>query len=298
VWAEYDQEKKDELEDRKLEEVMVKRSMEWTDLLFYSRRLVIEVWHESGFGSQQKHTCDVFMGEVNVQLDLESEPTTSEWLCCRLHSNTLKARRKVRGYLTFKWDWQPTERLLLDADYLLSGRLTVKVQKATQLIGVDWHSPVSCDAYCSVIAHPHSQSEDGKIIAVAQHTPTQPDTIDPVWDASLSFEMNWTRTNAEITLANDMKQPFAHVAGDSMRVPGRFSAIKELKTRSGSPKDEKVPPVGPWEDGWKAFPALRENVSLLKEAVSQFQADISVANKDMDLIRRRARIRPKLVAGL
>merc|ERR1719491_960249 len=105
---------------------MLKRSIAWGDPLHYSQRLLIEVWHDSKLDARCLDRQGEFMGEVDFMLELPpKESVIQKRMHCKLTANYEKARRKVRGSITFEYTWHPKE--ITSADTLLAGRLLINV---------------------------------------------------------------------------------------------------------------------------------------------------------------------------
>jgi len=226
VWDDYDREKEQEEWDRIREEMMLKRSIAWGDPSHYSRRLLVEVWHESGLGpGDGMDLSSEFLGEVDVMLTLPREhPIRERRQTEPLSVNFEKARRQVRGTLTFEYSWEPDTRR--DTNSLLSGDLEVTMLSAEHLLNIDWKGIGATDPYCTVTVYPNSPDENGKVIPVTVRTDTLYDALHPVWDEPMRFKMNWTQDGAKNAVAEDMKDIQAvasHVPSDLIMHSSRVS---------------------------------------------------------------------------
>lgn len=268
VWAEYDKEKQQAFFNHQREQMMLNKSKAWGDPLHYSKRMILEVWHDPDLGGKRMSECDAgekeaddhaveedeeetsepdakqkkqkdlcsseeddddyvdqaeFMGEADFQLDLPTEETEDEnapevgrrkstvssaWKrkTVALRGNPEKARRRVRGFVSFEYRWTPDK----SSDALIAGKLEVKVVSGHDLIAIDWKGSCASDPYVKVIAHPRCTLVDGHLAPVVRKSKPQWDTSDPTWDFETSFDINWSKAGTEKYMANDMRR-----AGDA-----------------------------------------------------------------------------------
>merc|ERR1711939_146139 len=75
VWREYDREKSEEEDNRIQEQNMLKKSVAWGDPLFFSRRVLIEIWQDIGsiVGTKlASHEYESeFLGEADCELEID-----------------------------------------------------------------------------------------------------------------------------------------------------------------------------------------------------------------------------------
>jgi hypothetical protein len=224
VWDEYDKEKRSEKSYAEKEKMMLERSSAWSDPLHYSRRVILEVWHDPGVA--QSKSADVeeqreFMGESVVDLHMPLRQMHHERRVCELSQNDDKARRRVHGSLTSEYTWKPHldmyshsgdehRHALLPGEHHhyeweAFGSLEIKVVSGHDLISIDWKGSCASDPYCVVVAYPESPNLDG-LHRTEERTPTVKDSSDPTWDFQVpTFEIRWTEAGTRQCLAADMR---------------------------------------------------------------------------------------------
>lgn len=220
VWEEYDREVRVQAYNHQREQMMLNKSKAWGDPLHYSKRMILEVWHDPGllgasktdhdsYSSQETDETYVdqaeFMGEADFQLDLPTEEPIEKRKTVALRGNPEKARRRVRGFVSFEYKWTPGK----SSDALIAGKLEVKIVSGHDLISIDWKGSCASDPYVKVIAHPQLLS-DGHLVPVVRKSEAQWDTSDPKWDFPCEFDVNWSKVGTEKYMANDMRR-----AGDA-----------------------------------------------------------------------------------
>mmetsp|Transcript_51136 Transcript_51136/g.130094 ORF Transcript_51136/g.130094 Transcript_51136/m.130094 type:complete len:805 (-) Transcript_51136:78-2492(-) len=209
VWEEYDREKREERVKWETEQASLLRSMAYTDPLYWGRRILFEVWHDTGFPlggavagqgfqAQGREGFQVeFIGEVDCLLDLHpQEPVVRRRMRLPLCPNYQKAQREVRGQLTFEYSWQPLPTA--EPGALLVGRLEVSVVKAEGVVGIDHRGSFGSDPYCVVITQPRSPDEAGRRSSEVQTTATEHNTTKPVWNAAFVFDVRWTQEGSRL----------------------------------------------------------------------------------------------------
>lgn len=284
VWEEYDRMKQQDEENRFHEEALLRRSVAWSDVLHHSKRLVLELWHDSGLSEY----CDTdiqseFMGEVAYTLDLNpAKKVEKKGLTVPLSPNYSKARRKVRGSLTFAYSWQPV--IKTDPDKLLQGRLDITVVGADSLLSIDWKHFRSADPYCIIIAHPHSPGEDGCISDVVKRTRTVFNTIAPRWNETLSFDVCWMRDASKLGLVADMKRMFPlSKTGESTSKWSRCKKAAGPQQNTQGDTDTSDPSAEA-KLLHRTVPQLREDVTELKSIMPRLQMEIGSVRRDMQLV--------------
>jgi len=288
VWQEYDKMKNQEHLLRLKESAMLRRSAAWSDPLYYSRRLVLELWHDSGLlPGQDDLLQSEFLGEVECSLDLRpAEPVRQRCVQVPLAANEEKARRKVRGSLTFEYSWQPATKGRTD-DMLLMGRLEVTVQRAHNILNIDWRSGSHySDPYCVVVAHPHSPDKDGTMLEATERTRTVHNTVSPCWDETVAFDIRIARAGPESGINTQDKDVGRQATIRRGRVARRGS-----RSHAG---DQQRLPESRAEALRQTVPRLWEDVDRLKRTVPLIQEELAGARQDMQLVlaalaRRRQR---------
>lgn len=204
VWEEFDQEKQKERQLMLSAEDMEKQTRGAIDPLSNSRKLLFEVFHDSGM-----HTTanDIFLGEAEVELPLEKgscEPA-SRRLRLLLQESRAKSRRKVSGELHVKYTWHPAVSPS-QAGMELEGTLTVTVFGARGLVAVDWKGSGLSDPYVVVTVYPTSPPEDGRTLEpqVVQ-TKTIFDDPAPFWNETTDFIFSWHRNAVKALREHERK---------------------------------------------------------------------------------------------
>jgi hypothetical protein len=301
VWAEYDKEKKKEYENALKEEMMLRRSIAWGDPLHYSRRILLEVWHDPGLRRKKKEDGEEadaeteeddlaqyamtdddqaeFMGEVDCTLDMPpQEQVLNRKVTVPLTSNYEKARRRVRGTLTFEYNWRPTTEKS-GGDALLAGDLQVSIIGGHDLIAIDWKGSCSSDPYCVVVAYPQSPDDaDGKVEPVWRRTPTQWDTSNPRWDYPVQFDIHWTQAGTAHCMMADMR----NVGQNDLSSSGKSAktlAGRELQEDPDAIEEERRRQLQ------VMVPELQENLEHLQSlVVPQLRKEIKEVHEDLQLI--------------
>ncbi|CAE8635407.1 unnamed protein product [Polarella glacialis] len=202
VWTDYDREKIKEASSRRQQEAMVRKSMAWSDPLYFSKLVVIEVWHNSGLCSALADgVLDIsqseFLGEVECQLDLRrEEPMLGQRIHAALVANSQKACRKVTGTLTFEYSWMPHKAKMLMAgddgdDLLMAGKLDVSKIRADNILNIDYKGRGMSDPFCVVRANTGKPRGDGPIEQTILCTDTLFNSSSPRWTDTLSFRFCW-----------------------------------------------------------------------------------------------------------
>jgi len=297
VWTEYDKEKEREHWNAIKEEMMLKRSDAWGDLFHYSRKILLEVWHDPNPGEPDGLQAE-FMGEVEFTVPegvlSSKEPFSSGKLCYPLSSNFEKARRRVRGALFFEYIWTPTQddKMGSDPDALVSGVLQVIVISGEDLISIDWKGKCLSDPYCNVVAYPKSPEEHGRVEPKWFRTETKKDTSDPEWKEEFKFDVHWTKAGTHKVMQADMKMIGESSGKLSVPIasgPVRNSTFAKQQTQlmAPEPTDEEKK-----EMLKKMVPELQVETDHLKEkVVPHIRAQINDVRQDLDLILSELRKR-------
>jgi len=279
VWEEYDREKMKERQNAAKEEMMLRRSIAWGDPLHYSRRILLEVWHDPGLSDDDQAE---FMGEVDFTLEMPEKEHVTRKITLPLTSNYEKARRRVRGVLTFEYHWRPAIDKI-GSDALLMGDLEVNVMMGEDLIAIDWKGSCSSDPYCVVVAYPCSPPADGKMEPVWHRTNTVWDTSNPRWNYKALFDVNWTRAGTANCMAADMRQIGHENVLQSSIVGGPNR--KSVAQSAQAPQDLQPSEREKREIMQRLVPELQgELVHLQRLVVPQLRAQIQEVQQDLQLI--------------
>jgi len=207
VWAQYDEEKREEVSMMKRQDAIYAQSLGLLDPLHCARTVVFEVWHDSGLqradgrGNQAE-----FLGEAECILDFTPlHSVIDRSVSLPLRRNPSRSQKHVRGQLTFDYSWLPAEGLPQEA--LLAGSFKVNSIRAEGLVGVDWADGVA-DPYCVIVMQPRS-SEDGRPAREAHRTPTAYGTTCPSWSCAFDFRFCWTRSGADVAFRAGMRRALA-----------------------------------------------------------------------------------------
>eukprot|EP00746_Dinoflagellata_sp_MGD_P090096 gnl/MRDRNA2_/MRDRNA2_35549_c0_seq1.p1 gnl/MRDRNA2_/MRDRNA2_35549_c0~~gnl/MRDRNA2_/MRDRNA2_35549_c0_seq1.p1 ORF type:complete len:761 (-),score=142.99 gnl/MRDRNA2_/MRDRNA2_35549_c0_seq1:38-2320(-) len=196
VWEEYDQEKQLRSEIAKSELKILEKSQCFIDPLAHSRRLLVEIWHDSNMATAAASSLNhTFIGEVSLtELHLPKDESAHDCISLPLKANLSKAQRKVHGNVTIDWKWTPHGKLDEEGVYL-AGKLEVQVVKAEHLQPLDWKG--NLDPFCIVSCYPHSAEPDGTLRMQSERTKTIWNSCNPVWNEAFSFDFRWTEDGLE-----------------------------------------------------------------------------------------------------
>jgi len=222
------------------------------------------------------------MGEVDITLDMSQEENAVRRFTMPVSSNPEKARRRVRGALTFEYHWTPTPDKA-SCDALLSGQLEILVLSGEDLISIDWKGSCSSDPYVVVVAYPESPHGDSRVLPVWHRTETVWDTSNPRWNQKVSFDIHWTQEGTEKCMQADMKQ-LGHAEGKKAPVQTRNSLISatakaDLVTTAEPTDQEKRDLV------YQMVPQLEVELKDLHDTVVPcMRSDLLDLKQDLDLI--------------
>jgi len=266
---------------------MIKRSMAWGDPLHYSRRILLEVWHDPGLSDDAQAE---FMGEVDTILDLPEKESVTNKVCLPLCQNLEKAQRRVRGQLTFEYTWRPgTTDKSSSEEALLAGALEINVISGDDLIAIDWKGSCCSDPYVVVVAYPRSPGPDGKVEPVWHRTRTLQDAAAPKWNDKANFDVHWTREGTAHCMQADMRQCGT---GDVMSNTTTMSHRQGLA--AFQPKDTGEEPSDKEKQDimMRDVPALQDELThLTDKVVPAISAQISDVQEDLKLILETLRRR-------
>lgn len=305
VWSEFDAEKDRQKWNARKEQVMLKRSKAWGEPLHHSRRIVLEVWHDpgikSGDGEEASMDQAEFMGEIDCTLEMPEREEKQQRVTLPLCDNEDKARRRVRGAITFEYDWKPAN-IKGTEGVLLAGILKVKIISAEDLIAVDWKGGCESDPYCMLWAWPQSPSEGRHLEPQMRKTPTQWNTSCPEFNETVEFQVHWSKDGTDRCMRADMKQigisdtnliaAQQPVAGSIPR-PSRTSLnVTATQTLSEPTDEEKKAALMKW------VPELQDELRCLQRVeVPDIRRQISDVKKDLQAIVAALETRSKRPLG-
>lgn len=323
AWEEFDREKDLATWNAIKEKTMLKRSIAWGDPLHYSRQILLEVWHDPdppvkgkcddpdfpvmGKSGMESDSQAEFMGEVAFELEVTrgSQEVVHRTFCAPLESNLEKARRRVRGVLTFEYTWTPDVSGSELEDALLFGKLEVTVVSGDDLIAIDWKGSCASDPYVVVVAYPKSPPEDGKVEPVWYKSETEADTSTPAWNFKCDFDVHWTGIGTQHCMAADMRQigteeglessPVVSAPNRATQSAGRQSGIavsgSNRPSGSGGMRASSMSPgVEPTEKVKlemmsRMVPELQDEVNYLQSyVVPSIKKQVSSVQKDLEEI--------------
>jgi len=201
VWKEYDQEKKMERYLRESEHKTVKQILGLIDPLSYSRRLYLEVYHDSQLATKDN---DIFIGEVEVELDIQegSHDPVMMQLTLPLAENREKSDRQVTGTIELNYTWTPAAKPSA-AGVMIEGTLAVTLVSAENLVAVDWKGSGITDPYVRMSLYPYSPGPDGKHHAKVHCFETVFDELVPKWYATCSVPFRWHKDGVDAKMKAD-----------------------------------------------------------------------------------------------
>jgi len=313
VWTDYDREKIKEASSRRQQEAMVRKSMAWSDPLYFSKLVVIEVWHNSGLCSPLADgVLDIsqseFLGEVECQLDLRrEEPMLGQRIHAALVANSQKACRKVTGTLTFEYSWMPHKAKMLMAgddgdDLLMAGKLDVSKIRADNILNIDYKGRGMSDPFCVVRANTGKPRGDGPIEQTILCTDTLFNSSSPRWTDTLSFRFCWHQVQdavvEDLRRTKDEKSkgpaPMSN-RRDVLKASSRSKSLRISATTTDDlpaiPQVELLSATLPTQlpelsDLQSLIPQLQADLSELKDVVPKLQAELSSVSQDMKLMLR------------
>uniref|UniRef100_A0A7S1S903 C2 domain-containing protein n=1 Tax=Alexandrium catenella TaxID=2925 RepID=A0A7S1S903_ALECA len=291
---------------------MLKRSIAWGDPLHYSRKLLLELWHDSGLVSRDYDDSfqSEFLGEVDYTLDLPTNEPVRRRVREQLVANNDKARRKVSGTLTFEYSWEPLTHTTPNVKLL--GRLEVTVVNAENLLNIDWKGTGVSDPYCLINAYPNSPSEEeGLIMPARERTKTVFDSTAPTWNETVCFDVCWTQEGTDGALLADMRQISRDISKSLANLPKISGGNPNLRRRfsrdTSVPASQMTQKLARDDPATKALaeaevlrvvPALQGEVERLKDSVPQLQREITEVHRDMQFILSAVRKRRHSSSGL
>jgi len=365
VWKEYDEEKKRERWNEIKEQMMLKRSIAWGDPLHYSRRILLEVWHDPNYdaeeaekregkdagedfkkrrkeeqdGLDQDYNDDEelvkrgkdddqaeFMGEVDFTIEMPPTHPVTRMYTLPLTPNLEKARRRVRGTITFEYCWtpQPDSYAKIGSDEECAechGELKVTVLAGNDLIAIDWKGNCSSDPYCVVVAYPQSPPMDGRVEPQWQKSETECDTSDPKfgpwtvvdgkWAKShkgfeAKFQFQWTKDGSAQWVEADKRQMGNGIESSPViSAPTRKSALVPDKHPGAGPSSgqasqamssiveyEKLSEEEKKAKMQTLVPELQKEVRMLQdEEIPNLKSEIQAVTKGLNDIKNLLRIR-------
>jgi len=196
VWSDWIEERRLEAEAREEDLRSVERALEGMDSRTH---LLVEV-----FDAQPGTSNAEFLGEAEFwELPVDSAGAVSESLVLNLKENPQKkSGGRVSGqiYVSYQWepegeedDEDPSKGSSQSSSLPSQGRLTVNVDRATDLLSSDWKSGGWRDPY--VVVHcwpsPPGVSQPDAALSEEYRTRTVPGTLEPVFDETTTFHFRW-----------------------------------------------------------------------------------------------------------
>lgn len=206
VWEEFAKNKKKDRDELRQEMVYVAHAIQRIEPSRVSRLFLLEVWNDSGDGEHNAMPAspEDFMGEVKLELELPmDQQVRGKELRLRLQPNLTIVKREISGFINVRYDWKPNSTGspgTVEAEdgsshalqKLLDGTLTFEIISARDLIKTDWGS--SCgqsSPYVVALCYPSSPAAEGSLDPSVWRCPTVTNTLDPVWQSSLSIRYLW-----------------------------------------------------------------------------------------------------------
>lgn len=200
VWSEYDAKNAAEMQRMAGEARMAKRTLRSLEPLSFSKRLFLEVYHDSRIAMPvsdlHKFTPDqndVFLGEAEFELDLHnSADVVEEELVLALMprpGHQREGQRSIRGTIYAHYKWTPQESH--EPGTMLSGILAVRLARLEGLGDIDWKLMKLADPYVVLTLYPTSPGEDGELRPQVERFPTIFDEACPSWNRTVSVPFNW-----------------------------------------------------------------------------------------------------------
>jgi hypothetical protein len=226
------------------------------------------------------------MGEVDFTLDLPNQELVQR-LTLPLTANYEKARRRVRGELTFEYTWKPAAKCSDDA--LLCGTLEVTVLNGEDLISIDWKGSCCSDPYVIVITYPQSPGElDGRVKPCWYRTETAPDTSNPRWDSKVTFDVNWTEAGSAQCMKADMTSLGSDGAAEEAGLSpnGRMGGTRKSVAVNGlADQQERKRTASNPKTPEQLMPELQAEINQLKNrVVPKLQGEMREIREDLSRI--------------
>jgi len=280
VWEEYDQEKRTERELLRCAEKMERQAEGMVDPLSHSRRLLFEVYHDSGMHTPVN---DIFLGETEIQLQLQpgSMEPVSRRLRLPLRENRTKARRKVTGEVYVHYTWRPGA--VSQDGVALEGALSVTICSARNLVAVDWKGSGLSDPYVLLTLYPNGPDHDtAGITPQTAQTKTIFDNPAPAWNETLEFVFSWHEDGVQALREFERRQSISSAprlsvgSMDSINLQqvlaqtaaAQAQAAQQMRSESEEQRREQSRHMG------EAVSRLRGEVKGLREALPQMRVDV------------------------
>merc|ERR550525_1553202 len=108
IWQDFDDERKQEKDERRHEMRHIIKAIQMLDPPRFSKLLFVQVWHDPLDNDQLGETALHFMGEATLELELPLDTQVSKQHILRLEDNPDLVKRFVSGHVTLKYEWKPS----------------------------------------------------------------------------------------------------------------------------------------------------------------------------------------------
>lgn len=284
VWKDFDREKI--VQERAIteERKFVSSQMQRLAPEKLSRMMLIEVWDDTCVLADLQRvrpSAIWFMGEAKCSLDLPVDQAVEKQMTLRLESNPDVMERKVTGNIVVKYQWTPAglqtnnkfrqvgfedETPMSEEEF--KGTLQVTIVSADHLANLTLGNGTSrksaSSPYCVVFVYPNRPSSDGVLQPIVWRTPTAPVTLSPVWEATDTFDYNWTYSNGS------PRSPTKTEANNGIVSKFQFMEASEEPTNEECELDEAL----------ELLLSLRGDLAMVKGTISTLAARVnSLAEK-------------------
>jgi len=202
VWIKYAEEKKFEAKVMEREKQTIYEKIARLDPIRVSKLILIEIWNDHWALSDKSPAPFGFLGEAKLELELPPDRTVTGLHALQLEENTDIVQREVTGTITFSYSWTPST-LIEDGDtaegvrfddYELKGKLLVTMIGAHGVCSLDaGTAKVGSSPYCMVYLYPTAPGSTQALMPMIWRAPTANSTVNPLWDASRSFQYSWPK---------------------------------------------------------------------------------------------------------
>lgn len=286
-WEKFDEEKKKEADDKKVESANIIKAVQRIDPASMSSLMLIEVWNERlvkqeawskapvALTYMRPHPAE-FMGLARIK-DLDTlwgvkggSAVVEKTLELELFGDSDTVKRAVHGTIKVALKWTPGKSETTWNSALPEGRLDVKLVSGDNLVNLNFTAPnKESNPYCMVFVYPNACP--GELIKPAVwRTPTCENQNSPAWndtaDASTSFTFNWQSAMAEIRERASSRmsgtcttEEVTQVEDQQPRPSDILKALREASEQLGSTRQEFN----------SATSQIREEVRLISSRVDQ-----------------------------
>jgi len=210
VWSNFDNEKI--REERMLKEAQLFVTTQMLRLApeRLSKMMLIEIWDDNCMltgPEDARPSAHSFMGEAKCSLYLPVNQVVEKQVTLQLESNEDIVDRNVTGDIVMRYQWTPAglqtskyrhvgfadDTPMSESEF--KGTLQITIVSADRLInlrGLGTSRRNVSSPYCLVFVYPNRPSADGVLHPSVWRTLTAPKTLSPVWEATDTFDYNWT----------------------------------------------------------------------------------------------------------